>query len=211
MTDKKRAVIFDVGNVLLRWDARLLFRQLLPDDAAVDAFIDEVGFDEWNLALDAGLSWEEGVAQLSERHPHHAVPIRAFHERWHETVSGTIDGSVTILRELAAAGVPLYAITNFSAEKWDETLPRFPFLANSFRDVVVSGRLGVTKPDPAIYHALLDPNDLEPEACIFIDDSQKNIAGAAALGIDAILFTTPESLRDELVTRGLLTPPAETA
>ena len=211
MSTPTRAVIFDVGNVLLRWDARLLFRTILPDEAAIDAFLDETGFHDWNLALDAGLDWDEGVAAHAARHPRHAAALRAFHERWHETLSGTIDGSVAILDELAAAGVPLYAITNYSAAKWAETLPRFPFLATSFRDTVVSGHEGVTKPDPAIYRLLLARNGLDPAACIFIDDNQANVAGAAALGIDAILFTTPEALRDALAARGLLTPRAQTA
>ena len=205
------AVIFDVGNVLVRWDSRLLFRHFLPDDAAIDAFLAETGFHDWNLALDAGGDWDEAVAALSARHPRHAAPIRAFHERWHETLPGAIDGSVAILDALAAAGVPLYAITNYSAAKWAETLPRFPFLATSFRDTVVSGQEGVTKPDPRIYRLLLERNGLDPAACVFIDDSAKNVAGAAALGIDAVLFTTPEALHDALAARGLLTPRAETA
>jgi len=206
-----RAVIFDVGNVLVRWDARLLFRQLLADEAAIDAFLAEVGFHDWNLALDAGLPWDEGVAALAARHPRHAAPIRAFHARWHETLPGAIDGSVAILDELAAAGVPLYAITNYSAEKWAETLPRFPFLATAFRDTVVSGRERATKPDARIFRLLLDRNRLAAAACVFVDDSPRNVAAAAALGIDAILFTTPEALRDALVARDLLTARTETA
>jgi 2-haloacid dehalogenase len=206
-----RAVIFDVGNVLVRWDARLLFRQLLPDEAAIEAFLAETGFDAWNLELDAGLPWDVGVAALSARHPHHAGTILAFHARWHETLPGAIDGSVAILDALAAAGVPLYAITNYSGEKWAETLPRFPFLATAFRDTVVSGHAGVVKPDARIYRLLLDRNGLDPAACIFIDDSPRNVAGAAALGIDAIRFTGPEALHDALAARGLLSRRAETA
>lgn len=206
-----RAVIFDVGNVLVRWDARLLFRQLFPDDAAIDAFLDETGFHDWNLELDAGLAWDEGVARHAARFPHHAAALHAFHGRWHETLPGAIDGSVAILDELAATGVALYAITNFSAEKWAETLPRFPFLATAFRDTVVSGREGVVKPDARIFRLLLERNRLAPEACVFIDDNAANVAAAAALGIDAILFATPEALRDALAARGLIGIRAETA
>ena len=96
------AVIFDVGNVLIRWDARLLFRQLLPDEAAVEAFLAEIDFQGWNLGFDRGDDWDEGVATLSARHPQHAAPIAAFRDHWHETVSGAIDGSVSILADLAA-------------------------------------------------------------------------------------------------------------
>ena len=204
------AVIFDIGNVLIRWDVRLLYRQLLPDDAAIDAFLAEVGFHAWNLELDRGADWDEGVATLSARHPRHTALIRAFHDRWQETVPGAIDGSVAILAALAAAGTPLYAITNFSARKWDESAARFPFLAESFRDVVVSGREGVLKPDPAIYRLCLERNRLDPAACLFVDDSEANVAGAAALGIDTIRFTDPEALGAELTRRGL-PGPADTA
>lgn len=211
MTATPRAVIFDVGNVLVRWDARLLFREFYADDAAVDAFLEETGFHDWNLELDAGLPWDVGVARLAALHPHHATAIAAFHARWHETLPGAIDGSVAILDELAAAGVPLYAITNYSGEKWAETLPRFPFLATAFRDIVVSGHEGVVKPDARIFRLLLERNGLDAAGCVFVDDNAKNVAGAQAVGIDAILFTDPEALRHALVSRGLLRPRAETA
>lgn len=204
-----RAVIFDIGNVLLRWDPRLLYRQLLADDAAIDAFFAEVGFDAWNLEFDRGTAWDAGVAAHSDRHPHRAELLRAFHERWHETVPGLIDETVAIVAALAAEGVPLYAITNFSADKWDESVVRYPVLGRSFHDVVVSGRERLLKPDPAIYTLCLRRNGLEAADCVFVDDSPKNVAGAAAVGIDAILFTDPPALRAALGRRGLL--PAESA
>ena len=200
-------MIFDVGNVLIRWDARLLYRQLLPDEAAIDAFLAEIDFHDWNLELDRGADWDEGVAALSARHPHRAELIRAFHDRWHETVPGAIDGSVAILDDLAAAGVPLYAITNFSAAKWAETRRRASrSSAPRFRDVVVSGREGVLKPDPAIYRLCLDRNGLDAAGLRLRRRQPANVAGAAALGIDAIRFTDPEALRADLARRGLLSP-----
>jgi 2-haloacid dehalogenase len=198
------AVIFDIGNVLIRWDVHLLYRQLLPDDAAIDAFLDEIGFHAWNREFDRGADWDAGVAALSARHLHHAPLIAAFHERWQETVPGAIDGSVAILEALAAAGVPLFAITNFAAPKWEETVARFPFLGTAFRDVVVSGREGLLKPDPAIYRLCLARNGLDPARALFIDDSPANVAGAAAVGLEAIRFTGPEDLRAELARRGLI-------
>ena len=198
------AVIFDVGNVLIRWDARLLYRQLLPDDAAIESFFAEVGFMDWNLAFDRGGDWDEGVATLSARHPHRAELIAAFHTRWQETVPGTVEGAEALLADLGAAGVPLFAITNFAGPKWAESVERFPFLAASFRDVVVSGHEGVVKPDPEIFRRCLDRNGLAAAACVFVDDSAANVAGAAAVGLDAIRFTSVEALRPELAERGLL-------
>jgi len=197
------AVIFDIGNVLIRWDVRRLYRPMLPDEAAVDAFLAEIGFDAWNLELDRGADWDAAVAAHSALYPHRAELIAAFHHRWHETVAGPINGTVAILEDLAAAGVPLYAITNFAGPRWTETRTRFPFLA-AFRDVVVSGHEGILKPDPAIYRLCLARNGLDPAACVFIDDNPANVAGAAAVGLDAIRFTAPDALRDDLARRGLI-------
>ena len=115
------ALIFDIGNVLIRWDARLLYRRLLPDEAAIDAFFAEVDFHAWNLEFDRGVPWDGASRRSSARHPHRAALIAAFHHRWHETVPGPVEGAPELLAELAAAGVPLYAITNFSGAKFAET------------------------------------------------------------------------------------------
>ena len=204
MTQTDTAIVFDVGNVLLRWDATLLLRQLLPSDAAVAAFMEEIDFPAWNLAQDAGRSWEDGVASIAAAFPHHAATAAEFSARWHETLPGPVPGSVEILQALAIQGRPLYAITNYSAEKWEETIVRFPFLVSSFRDVVVSAHERVTKPDPRIYAALCARNGLEPAACVFIDDSAANVAGARAFGMEAIQFTGAPALAAELRARGLL-------
>jgi 2-haloacid dehalogenase len=203
------SLIFDVGNVLIRWDARLLYRRLLPDEAAIDAFFAEVGFHAWNVEFDRGTPWDEGVAALAARHPHRAELIAAFHHRWHETVPGPVEGAPELLADLALAGVPLYAITNFSSAKFAEARTRYPFLADAFRDVVVSGDEGLLKPDPEIYRRCLARNRLDPARSIFIDDSPANVAAASALGIDAIRFTDTPALRDALTRRGVL--PAGTA
>lgn len=198
-----RAVIFDVGRVLIEWDIFALYRKLLPNDEEIAAFIDEVGLLERNLEFDRGLAYGEGIPQLAEKFPHRADLIYAFDERWEETVPGAIDGSVDILRELGASGIALYAITNFAKEKWQLTIARFPFLSESFRDIAVSGLEGVIKPEPEIYRRLLKRNNLIADQCVFIDDSPTNVEGARRIGIDAILFEDPQGLRRDLIARGL--------
>jgi len=197
-----RTVIFDVGGVLIEWDIRLIYRELLPDEAAIDAFLAETGWHDWNRELDRGGRWDDAVAALSARFPHRRALIEAAHDRWHDAVAGEIEGAVEILATLRAAGTPLYAITNFSAEKWAECRERFAFLAESFRDVVVSAHERLIKPDPAIYRICLERNGLAPGDCIFIDDVPQNVAAAGALGIDGILFADPETLRSDLSARG---------
>jgi 2-haloacid dehalogenase len=195
-------VVFDIGNVLIEWDPEYLYRRLIPDEAARRHFLTEICSPAWNLEQDRGRSWSEAVAECVARHPGHADLIRAYDEGWHEMVPGEVPGTAELLEELVAADVPLYAITNFSNEKFAEAKARFPFLATSFRDTVVSAEERQLKPDPRIYEVLLERNGLTAEACVFIDDSLKNVEGARAVGMAAIHFTGAEPLRLELRRMG---------
>jgi 2-haloacid dehalogenase len=190
-------IVFDVGNVLVDWSPHHLFRKIFPDDAAIDAFLAEVDFHVWNREQDRGRSFDEGGEWLAERFPHHREAIVSYGPRFQEAISGPIQGTVDILTELRDAGAPLYAITNFNQHAFRDTQKRFPFLT-WFRDVVVSGEERMLKPDPDIYHVLLRRNGLAPETCVFIDDSAANVAAAAALGMRAVRFTSPEALRREI-------------
>ena len=196
-----RILVFDVGNVLIRWDARHLFRKLLADEDAIDRFLHAIDFHEWNLAQDRGRLFADGVAHVEAQHPHYAHIARAYDERWQEAVPGVIEGSVALLDKMRAAGVPLYAITNFSGEKWADTVVRFPFLGE-FRDVVVSGHEKMLKPEPEIYQLLLKRNGLAAKDCVFIDDSLKNVDGARAVGMHAVHFTSPGQMAAELAQMG---------
>ena len=198
---KPDSVVFDVGNVLIDWNARHLFRKLLPDEAAIDRFFDDIDFPNWNLEQDRGRSFVDAIAYVEKHHPHHAHLARAFDERWQEAVPQVIEGSVAILEKLRTLDVPLYAITNYSREKWADSLIRFPFLGQ-FRDVVVSAHERLVKPDSAIYRVLLDRNFLTAQQCVFIDDSLKNVEGARAMGMHAVHFTDAAALGAELRALG---------
>ena len=196
-------VVFDIGNVLVYWEPRALYRKIFATEEEVEWFIANVCNHDWNLEQDRGRSFAEAVAETSARFPEHADAIAAYDLRWHETVPGPIAGSVEILEQLDASGTPIYAITNFNQHKFKETLQRFPFLRR-FRDIVVSGDERVLKPDAAIYRLLLQRNGLTAADSVFIDDSLKNVVGAEAVGMRGIHFTGPEALRAELVAMGLL-------
>jgi 2-haloacid dehalogenase len=196
-------VVFDIGNVLIHWDPRALYRKIFPSEDEVTWFLANVCTPDWNLEQDRGRSFEDAVKEASLRHPEHAEAIAAYHHRWHETITHVIDGTVDILAELKAQGTPVYAITNWNQDKFRETRARFPFLSQ-FIDIVVSGDERLVKPDPAIYRLLLDRNGLEASRSIFIDDSLKNVAGAEAVGMKAHHFTTPEDLRARLAAEGVL-------
>jgi 2-haloacid dehalogenase len=198
-----KAVVFDLGGVLIDWDPRHLYRKLLADEAAVEEFLATVCTLEWNAEQDRGRPFAEGVAELIERHPAHADAITAYHERWPEMLGEAIGGVVELLAELRSGGVPLYALTNWSAETFGTARERYEFL-DWFDGVVVSGEERIIKPDPAIFQILLDRHGLDPAATVFIDDSPANVAAAGRLGLDAVTFTDPGQLRRDLAARGLL-------
>ena len=196
-------IVFDIGNVLLHWDPRALYRKIFATEAEVEWFLTHVCPPSWNLEQDRGRSFEDAVAEATARCPGHAEAIAAYHSRWPETLTHVIAGTVTILEELNARAAPLYAITNWNGDKFRETKTRFGFL-NHFRDIVVSGDERLIKPDPAIYRLLLDRNGLEASTCLFIDDSRTNVEGAKAVGMQAHHFTSPENLRRTLADAALL-------
>ena len=195
-------VVFDVGNVLLRWDPRFLYRRIFDDEERMEWFLAHVCTSAWNVEQDRGRDWDEAVALLVERHPEHEMPIRAFHDRWHETVSGPIEENVAVLERLREAGVPTYCITNFSGAKFREAQQRFPFLAR-FDGAIVSGDERLLKPDPAIYRLLLTRYGLEAQECLFIDDSAANVEGARSVGMQALHYVEPMDLASELARRGI--------
>ena len=195
-------VVFDVGGVLLEWDPMRLYRRLLADEQEARSFLDDVCTTEWNREQDRGRPLAVATALLEQRHPDRVALIRAYYRRWDEMLAGSVGGSVRLLDELRAAAVPCYALTNFSAELFPRARQRYPFL-HAFNGVVVSGREGVIKPDPAIYRRLLARYSLDPARTFFVDDVQANIDAARRLGLVAHRFTGPDALREALASHGL--------
>ncbi|WP_267397575.1 MULTISPECIES: HAD family phosphatase [unclassified Sphingomonas] len=201
---KPTAVIFDVGRVLYDWDPRILYRRLIDDDRALDAFLRDVVTHEWHFQHDAGRDFADTSAELIALHPQHETLIRAWGPRFLESIGAPIAGMDALVGELDAAGVPLFAITNFSHEFWPPFRAREAAMFDRFRDVVVSGAEKLVKPDAAIYRLALERFGLEAADTVFIDDNEANIAGARAVGLIALHFTDEPTLRAALTELGLL-------
>jgi 2-haloacid dehalogenase len=197
-----RTVVFDIGNVLIRWEPDELYSRLIPDAAKRSAFFAETGLFDWNLEQDRGRPWREAEEALIALHPHRADLIRAFRARWHEMIPGEIAANVAVLAQIRAMGLPNYAITNFAADTFREAQARFPFLAEGFHGIVVSGEEWLIKPDPAIFRLFLTRYGQQAADCLFIDDSAKNIESAAALGFATIRVTPGTDLRQEVRRHG---------
>ena len=202
-TSTPTAVVFDLGGVLIDWNPRYLYRNLFGgDDAAMEAFLSEVTTQEWNGQQDAGRPWSEAIEVLAAKHPERRDLIAAFWERWPEMLGGAFDDTVAILAELRAAGVRVYALSNWSAETFPRARPRFPFL-DWFDAIVISGEVRLVKPDPQIFRHLLETHGLVAERTVFVDDHEANVEAAAALGMIAVHFAGADVLRRELRSLGL--------
>lgn len=197
MTPNITAIIFDLGNVLIGWDAHRLYKRFLPDRAAIDHFLKEIRFSEWNAKQDAGRSFQEGVAELSKEFPHYASLIQAYDTHWEESLTGVYEDTVDIVRELKKAGWPLYLLSNFSVEKFELIKHQHEFL-DLFDDQIISGEHKINKPDAAIFEITLQRIERKAEECLFIDDSLPNIETAKRMGFQTIHFQSPPLLRTEL-------------
>jgi 2-haloacid dehalogenase len=182
-----RVVVFDVGNVLVRWDPRNLYHKIFADPSEMETFLETVCTMDWNLRADFGEDWGKMTEELIALHPAQAAEIRAYRARWPEMIAGPIVENVRLLETFKARGVPIYAITNFAADTFSESQKRFPFLA-AFDGIICSGVEHLIKPDPKIYRLLLGRYSLRAEECVFIDDSAKNIVAARALGFKTIHY-----------------------
>jgi len=203
-TDRPTGVVFDLGGVLIDWNPRYLYRQLFGgDEAAMETFLAEVTTPEWNLQQDAGRSWDEAVEVLTRRHPEYGELIAAYRDRWPETLGEAIGPTVAVLDELRHAGVRLFALSNWSAETFPVARPRYPFL-EWFEGIVISGEVGITKPDERVYRHLLERYGLDPARTVFVDDSEANVRAAHAVGMIGIRFEGGDALRTALADLGML-------
>lgn len=197
------AIVFDIGGVLIDWNPRHLYRKLFADTEAMEHFLSEVCTPAWNAAQDAGRPFAEATALLIEEYPEHAAMIRAYDARWEEMIGGAIEPPVALLEALAAREHPLYALTNWSAEKFGLMRERFAFLSH-FEDILVSGEVELKKPDPRIYDLLLERIGYAAEDCLFIDDSRPNVEAARALGFHTIHLEQPSALERKLRDFGVV-------
>ena len=204
MSSSIQAIIFDFGGVVINWDPHRVFNKYFDNDSqAIDKFLTEINFYSWNLSQDEGYPFAKAVLELSAQFPQYAHLIHAYDEEWKQSIIGVIPGTVQILLRLKAAGIELYGLTNWSAEKFHLVKHEFEVF-NIFEDIVVSGDVKLIKPDPAIFRLLLQKIHRQPEECLLVDDSVQNIEAARKMGFPTHHFTSPEQLELDLHSMGLL-------
>lgn len=200
---KKPAIIFDVGGVLVDWKREHLYEKMFAgDEEGMKYFLNEVCSLEWNAIMDTGYPYAKAIEERVEQYPVYEKYIRAYWTRWEEMITGVISGTVNILASLREQGYTLAVLSNWSSETHARVYKQFEFL-HWFDEVVISAQVGLVKPDPAIFHLLLDRLQRLAGECLFIDDTLTNVQAASELGFQGIHFTSPEQLRDELAKCGV--------
>ena len=193
-----KAIVFDFGGVLLNWDPRNLYRRYFPDQPqAMDDFLTEINFHEWNAEQDKGRPFAEGIAEHSAHFPHHAHLIQAYFDNWEDSVTGAITGSVDILQTLKSKGYPIFGLSNWSLETFPHVRHKYDFF-DWLDNIILSGEVRLNKPDPAIFNLLLSKTGYSAPECVLIDDSKSNIDSARKLCFATVHFTSPENLHTEL-------------
>ncbi len=196
-------VVFDLGGVLIDWNPRHLYRKIFTNEEEMELFLSEICTYEWNMQQDGGKLFSDATAELTEKHPEYKDKIALYYGRWEEMLGGTIEDTVNLFHELKSAGMPLYALTNWSHEAFPVAYARYDFM-KEFDGIVVSGFEKLLKPDHAIYKVLINRYEINPEESVYIDDNKANADAAAELGFKSIHFISSDQLRAELRGLGLV-------
>jgi len=199
-----KAVVFDFGNVIIEWNPRYVYNRYFPNNPeGMERFLEEVDFMGWNAHQDKGRSFKDGVTDLSLQFPHRPGLIQAYHDYWKDSIGAAYSGTVEIMKQLKARGIPLYGLSNWSAETFPYAQTKFDFF-HLFEDIVISGAVGHVKPEPEIFEIMLNKIGRPAHECLFIDDSLANIQQAHKMGFVTIHFQSSEQLAGELHKMNLL-------
>lgn len=192
-----KAVVFDVGRVLFKWDLRTLFEKLIEDEDELDWFLAHVVTEEWHFQHDRGRALAEMVPERIAQFPKYETHLEAYQSRFNETIPGPVEGTHALLQRLYDAGVPLFCLTNFGHEFWQGFRPSEPVF-DLFDDIIVSGTEKVAKPEARIYEIVEERAGRKGSDLFFTDDNPGNIEAAQARGWDAHLFTDASALEAQL-------------
>lgn len=198
MNSKIETVIFDLGGVLVDWDPMNLYKKVFDTEEEARWFLDNVCTSDWNIEQDGGRLIDDAVALKISEFPEYKEQIELFYTRWEEMFQGIIQENVNIQQALIKnPNYRVYALTNWSGEKWERSLELFPFFKD-FEGVIVSGKEKTRKPFDDIYKLILNRFNIEPSTAIFIDDNLDNVNAAIKNGINAVQFDGKTPLKNLL-------------
>lgn len=191
-------IIFDLGGVLVDWKPEHVYKNVFNTKEKMKWFLTNVCSPDWNIEQDGGRTIAEAEKILINQFPEYEHEIKIFYKDWEYMFKGPIEENVKLFQQLKASKkYNIYALTNWSAEKWEKALELFPFFKD-FDGVVVSGQEKCRKPFPKIYNILLNRFNITPEKAVFIDDNLDNIEAAKKLGIHGIYLPNGKNLNKKI-------------
>ena len=193
-------IVFDFGGVLIDWNPLHLYNKYFGDEAQARWFVEHICTMNWNVQMDAGKPFSQGIAELTATYPEWADAIAAYRTRWPEMIGGPIPGMEEFVRRLKAAGYHVYGLSNWSWETFSTIMNDYPVM-DVLEGKVISGLEHVIKPDRRIYEILLTRFGLEPSETLFVDDNADNLEGAAVVGIQTLQFVHPDLFVKDLENR----------
>lgn len=200
---KIKNIIFDFGGVLMDWNPRYFFKDYFNDNEKMEFFLEHIAQDEWNVEQDRGRSLAEGTEIQVKKFPEWEKEIRAFYDNWTVMLKSDIPQNVEVLRKLKNTDYNLFGLTNWSEETFPYALENYDFFQIFDGKIVVSGTEKLIKPDPKIWHVLLDRYNIKAKESVFIDDNAKNIEMAQSLGFITVQVTSDTNLEQELIKLGI--------
>lgn len=197
-------IIFDLGGVLIDWSPEYLYKKIIKEDDKRKWFLENVCSFDWNEEQDGGRTIQEANKILINQFPEYKDWIEIYYSRWDEMLSGPIQETVDIFKELKKEKkFSFYALTNWSAETFPRALELFDFL-HWFDGRLVSGEVNLRKPQLEIYELIISKFNLTPSETLFIDDNLRNINAAKETGLRCLHFQSPTQIRQFLVEQKLL-------
>ena len=190
-------VIFDVGQVLVKFNPQNLFIKILEDEEKVDFFLKNICTWEWHIQQDLIYDTSKAAGPVIKKHPEYKEAIEAFYGRFLEMIDSVHQENVNLALKLKQKGYPIYLLSNFPGDQFEKYRLQNSFL-NEFDDRIISGDVGLAKPDIKIYQLAIKKFNLNPEESLFIDDKIENTKGAEQAGIKTIQLQNPEDLDKEI-------------
>ncbi|REC44621.1 HAD family hydrolase [Chryseobacterium pennipullorum] len=200
---KIKNIIFDFGGVLMDWNPRYYFQDYFKDDEKMEYFLEHIAQDEWNIEQDRGRSLAEGTDIQVKKFPEWEKELRAYYDNWTVMLKSDIPQNVDVLRKLKNTDYHLFGLTNWSEETFPYALENYDFFQIFEGKIVVSGTEKLIKPDPEIWHVLLERYNIKADESVFIDDNPKNIEMAKSLGFKTIQVFLDTNLMQELKKIGV--------
>ena len=187
--------VFDIGNVLVDFHPKIYLSKLFPNNPALQDAMHKQVFEgpEW-AAFDLGtLSHEQGTRNMISKCPANENAIRETMARVHEMLSPILS-TMALLPVILDKGHRLFFLSNYQRELYPFLFKTYPCFS-LFEGGVFSCDVHQIKPDPAIYHTLMDNHGLRAEDCVFFDDLERNARGAQAVGMEGVAFRDADDVR----------------